>query len=83
VSSSSLEEDEVCKSDDSLEDLVTVTIEFKIIVRDTGIGIKKENIDKLFQYFGKLSSSQESNKSGVGLGLTISRDLVHAFGGKI
>lgn len=40
-------------------------------------------MDKLFKYFGKLSNDNHKNESGVGLGLTISRDLIHAFGGKI
>ena len=40
---------------------------------DTGIGIKEEDLLKLFQQFGKLSSSNEINKNGLGLGLTISK----------
>ena len=65
------------------EDLVTVTINFRLIVRDTGIGIKKDNLRKLFQHFGKLTEGQSQNKFGVGLGLTICSDLVKAFGGTI
>ncbi len=47
----------------------------KFVVEDTGIGIKNEDISKLFNLFGKLSDSKEINKSGVGLGLTISKKL--------
>jgi len=45
-------------------------------VSDTGIGIKPEDRDKLFQMFGKLQSSMEINQEGVGLGLMISNSLV-------
>ena len=68
-----------------LEDLVTVSINFRLIVRDNGIGIKKEDQNKLFKHFGKLQDNHapQQSKYGVGLGLMISRDLVKAFGGTI
>jgi len=45
-------------------------------VADTGIGIKKEDLGKLFKIFGKLEASTEFNQQGVGLGLVISNSLV-------
>ncbi len=50
----------------------------KVSVQDTGMGIKKEDIPHLFQFFGKLknSQSQKANQTGVGLGLAISQNLV-------
>ena len=45
-------------------------------VSDTGIGIKPEDCNKLFQMFGKLQSSSSLNQEGVGLGLMISNSLV-------
>ena len=48
----------------------------RISVKDTGIGIKKDNIPKLFTLFGKLQQEDPSiNKQGVGLGLVISQNL--------
>ena len=68
--------------DETLSNLVTVNIKFKLIVRDTGVGISEHNLKKLFQNFTKLTEAQGSNY-GVGLGLKISRDLIQAFGGKV
>ena len=45
-------------------------------VRDSGIGIKDEDIDKLFRFFGMLSSSKDINRGGMGLGLTISKLII-------
>ena len=45
-------------------------------VRDTGVGIKMEDITKLFRFFGKLSSTKNINKGGMGLGLTISKLII-------
>ena len=39
-------------------------------VRDTGVGIKKEDISKLFKFFGKMTSTKDINRGGMGLGLT-------------
>lgn len=49
-------------------------------VADTGIGIKKEDIDRLFTKFGKLETG---NSQGTGLGLYISKGIVELSGGKI
>jgi len=51
-------------------------------VEDTGIGIKEENIEKLFKMFGKLEESEAINTQGVGLGLTISNGLVALLSNK-
>ena len=45
-------------------------IEF--IVKDTGVGIKKEDQSKLFKLFGFLDTTKEINTNGIGLGLHIS-----------
>jgi len=47
----------------------------RIEVIDTGIGISKENVDKLFQEFGKVQESAHLNPTGIGLGLVISKLL--------
>ena len=77
------EESEKEKTEDLLLNLVTISIEFQIVIRDTGVGISEENKKKLFMEFSRLADTNQQNRSGVGLGLTISRDLVKAFGGKI
>lgn len=52
-------------------------------VKDTGIGIKEEDISKLFGAFSQVNAEQNRNKEGTGLGLAISRQLVHLMGGEI
>lgn len=52
-------------------------------VRDTGIGIKKKDLQKLFRFFGKVESSKSLNKGGMGLGLTISKMILSQMGGTI
>ena len=47
----------------------------QIKVQDSGIGIKKEDHDKLFKLFGFLDSTKELNTKGVGLGLHISQKI--------
>jgi len=55
----------------------------EIQVIDTGIGIKKEDLGKLFKLFGFLNSSQELNTKGIGLGLHISKMICQQFDGDI
>lgn len=55
----------------------------EIIVQDSGIGIKEEDQEKLFNLFGFLDSTKEINTGGIGLGLHISRMIVRQFGGEI
>ena len=52
----------------------------RIQVRDTGIGIAPAVQNRIFQAFEQAESSTERNFGGTGLGLTISRQLVHLHG---
>ena len=57
----------------------------EVQVSDTGVGIAKENIDKLFKKYGKLNESYAtvSSSTGTGLGLYITRQYLEKMGGKI
>ena len=54
-----------------------------ISVKDTGKGIKAENINKLFTKFERLDAEKNSTIEGTGLGLAITKALVEMMGGKI
>lgn len=66
--------------------VVTVSVEPKsagLIVRviDTGIGISKENIERLAQPFEQIDSQHSRQHEGTGLGLALSKSLVELHGG--
>ena len=65
---------------DKLDDDTVLT---KIQVKDTGIGIKPEDLKKLFQSFQQVDSKRNRNVEGTGLGLAISKRLVETMGGSI
>ncbi len=52
-------------------------------VKDTGIGIKSENHDKVFERFRQEEIEFDSQFGGIGLGLAISKNLVKLLGGRI
>lgn len=54
-----------------------------ICVEDTGVGIAKENIDKLFAAHKNFTTAGTKNEKGTGLGLTIAKDLVELNNGRI
>ena len=55
----------------------------KISLSDTGIGIKEEDLNRLFKEFEQLDSGIIRKYGGTGLGLTISKKLVELHGGSI
>ncbi|HWI27952.1 MAG TPA: ATP-binding protein [Stellaceae bacterium] len=54
-----------------------------VAVRDTGIGISRENLPKLFQNFNQAEASTSSRYGGTGLGLALSQKLCRMMGGEI
>lgn len=58
-------------------------VKLVITVQDSGIGIKKENIDKLFSKFDRLGVEKETSVEGTGLGLAITKKLVELMHGNI
>ena len=52
-------------------------------IKDTGIGIKQENLDKVFESFSQADQTTTRKFGGTGLGLPICKKLVEAMGGEI
>lgn len=55
----------------------------KFIIQDTGIGIDKDYLDKIFDEFAQLDNSRTRKYEGSGLGLAISKRVVEVLGGEI
>ena len=64
-------------------DVVSNDNYLNVKVRDSGLGIKEADIDSLFNIFGTLDQHKSVNKTGAGLGLTISKALCKQLGGNI
>ena len=58
-------------------------INLSVTVKDTGIGIKEENLEKLFTSFHQVDTSRKRHEGGLGLGLAISYALIQKMGGTI
>jgi signal transduction histidine kinase len=52
-------------------------------VRDTGIGISPEMLDKVFELFTQVDRTSQRSRGGLGIGLTLSQRLITAHGGRI
>lgn len=65
------------------EEIDEANVLFKISVKDTGQGIREENIDKLFDTFERLEEEKNKAIQGTGLGLAISKKLIDLMQGEI
>lgn len=54
-----------------------------VSVTDTGIGIKEENLEKLFSSFSQVDTKRTRQEGGIGLGLALSQTIVQKMGGVI
>ncbi len=52
-------------------------------VEDTGVGIKRENLEKLFKVESKFTSEGTAGEKGTGLGLSLVKEIIEIHGGKI
>jgi signal transduction histidine kinase len=55
----------------------------RVSVKDTGVGIEKEDLPVLFTRFGRISTPQTNHLPGTGLGLYLGRQLARLHGGEI
>lgn len=55
----------------------------RIVLRDTGIGLAEEDLDRIFDDFYQVEDKRTRTHDGLGLGLTIARKLIRLHGGRI
>ena len=59
------------------------TVDLKFSVKDTGIGIKQEDIKRMFESFERLEENRNRNIEGAGLGMTITQNLLKMMGSSL
>lgn len=65
------------------EEQESARINLIILVKDTGIGIKKEDFEKLFESFQRLEEKRNRTIEGTGLGLNLTKRLIEMMGGTL
>ncbi|MBC2851328.1 two-component sensor histidine kinase [Cetobacterium sp. 8H] len=63
--------------------IIETKSKYKIGIKDNGIGMAPEDVEKIFERFYRVDKARTSNKAGTGLGLSIVKELVEICGGKI
>ena len=69
--------------DVSMTERVNDECRIRISVKDTGIGVKKEDMDKLFMAYERLDEQKNSGIQGTGLGLDISKKFAELMGAEL
>ncbi|MBP0957613.1 MAG: PocR ligand-binding domain-containing protein [Oscillospiraceae bacterium] len=67
----------------SFSEIDSDNVMLKAVIKDTGIGIKKQDMGKLFRSFQPVDSKRNRNIEGTGLGLAISQQLLRLMNGSI
>jgi len=67
----------------TVEALLVEDKEIQISLKDTGIGISKEELPKVFNKFYQVSGNLKTDIRGTGIGLTIAKEIVELHGGRI
>ena len=65
------------------EDLNDGTVELTFVMKDTGAGIPKNDLEHIFDAFNQADTKKNRNIEGTGLGLAITKRLAEAMGGSI
>jgi signal transduction histidine kinase len=58
-------------------------LEVEVSVEDTGLGIAKEDLNRVFERFLQVGERRQTDVSGTGLGLSIAKEIIELHGGKI
>jgi len=58
-------------------------VTMRVAVSDTGIGLSKEQQERIFDAYSQASASTTRQAGGTGLGLTISKKIIHSMGGEL
>lgn len=66
------------KSEDNKDEII-----LHVSVKDTGIGIKKEDLNKLFGAFERIEEKKNRNIEGTGLGMAIAQNFLNMMGSKL
>ena len=67
----------------TVEDADDESVSLRCEVRDTGVGIAADQLQRVFEAFAQADDSSTRRKGGTGLGLAIARQLMELMGGKI
>ncbi len=65
------------------EDIDGGSIKLKVSVKDTGIGIKQEDIEKLFSPYERIEEQRNKKIEGTGLGMSITKNLLEKMGSRL
>ena len=74
----------ICNGDQQIHDFSNSADSYlQISIEDNGIGLKKEDLERIFEPFEQVESSANRRFQGTGLGLSLTKSLVDLHGGKI